>query len=100
MPSTQATVKGSKEKEQKQQHVSVTEIILKTSFTFVKSSMLKKVFEISTRSSHTGCTVSPHGIPNVLEDSWHVSHLLSSYEMRATMSSTESTGVSYTNVFI
>ncbi|GBN17188.1 hypothetical protein AVEN_158268-1 [Araneus ventricosus] len=79
MPFTLATDKRDKEKEQKQQHVSVTEIILMTSFTLVKSNMLQKVFEISTRSSHIGFTAAPHGIPTVLEDSWHASHLSVKY---------------------
>ncbi|GBM44021.1 hypothetical protein AVEN_218166-1 [Araneus ventricosus] len=98
MLSTRATVKRSKEKEQKHQHVSVTEIILMTSFTLVKSYILKQVLEISTRSSHTGFIAAPHGIPNVLEDSWHVPPAAT--EMRETMLSTESTWVSYTYVFI
>ncbi|GBN85829.1 hypothetical protein AVEN_160667-1 [Araneus ventricosus] len=79
MPSTRATAKRSKEKEQKQQHVSATEIILMTSFTVAESCMLQKVFEISTRSSHTGFTAAPHGIPNVLNYSWCVSRLPASY---------------------
>ncbi|GBM92506.1 hypothetical protein AVEN_123166-1 [Araneus ventricosus] len=37
MSSTRATVKRSKEKEHKQQHISVTEIVLMTSFRLVKS---------------------------------------------------------------
>ncbi|GBN18650.1 hypothetical protein AVEN_173762-1 [Araneus ventricosus] len=64
------------EKEKKQQHVKVTEIILMTRFTLFKSSMIQKVFEISTRSSRTSFTVAPHGIPNVLEEFCHVSKLL------------------------
>ncbi|GBM86409.1 hypothetical protein AVEN_201997-1 [Araneus ventricosus] len=79
MPSTRATVKTSKEKEKKQQHVIVTEIILMITFTLVKIYLLQKVFEISTRRSHAGFTAAPHGIPNVLEDFWHVSHVPSSY---------------------
>ncbi|GBN85960.1 hypothetical protein AVEN_88791-1 [Araneus ventricosus] len=79
MPSTRATVKRSKEKEQKQQQFRVTEIILLISFTVVKSYMLQKVFEISTRSSHTDFTAMPHGIPNIVEKSWHVSHRPGSY---------------------
>ncbi|GBN14243.1 hypothetical protein AVEN_59393-1 [Araneus ventricosus] len=35
--------------------------------------MPKKVFEISTRSSHTGFTAASHGILNVLKDSSRVS---------------------------
>ncbi|GBM96088.1 hypothetical protein AVEN_212486-1 [Araneus ventricosus] len=76
MPSTRVTVKGSKEKEQKQ-HVSPTEIILMTSFIFVKSYILQKVFEILIKSSHTDFISEPHGFPNV--DSWHVSYLPGSY---------------------
>ncbi|GBO10700.1 hypothetical protein AVEN_260883-1 [Araneus ventricosus] len=98
MPFTRTTVKRSKEKEQRQQLLSVTEIVLMASFTLVKSYMLQKVFEISTRSSDTGFGGAPHRMPNFLEDSWHVSPEAS--EMRATTSSTESTGVSYTNVCI
>ncbi|GBM47698.1 hypothetical protein AVEN_167166-1 [Araneus ventricosus] len=79
MPSRRATVKRSKEKEQKQQRVSVAEIILMTNLTLVKSYSLQKAFEISTRSSHTGFTTEPLRIPNVLEDSWHVLHLPGSY---------------------
>ncbi|GBM69852.1 hypothetical protein AVEN_198554-1 [Araneus ventricosus] len=97
MPSTRATVKRSKEKEQKQQHISVTEIILMTSCTLVKSYMLQKVFEISTRSSHTGFKAS---FPNVLEDSYMSRISPAATEMRATTSSTESMGVSYTNAII
>ncbi|GBM37347.1 hypothetical protein AVEN_24532-1 [Araneus ventricosus] len=67
MPSTRTTVKRSKEKEQKQQRVSETEIILVTSFTLVKGYMLQKVLEISTRSKHTRFTAALHGIPNILE---------------------------------
>ncbi|GBN43682.1 hypothetical protein AVEN_6067-2-1, partial [Araneus ventricosus] len=49
--------------------------------------------QISTRSSHTGFTAAPRGIPNVLEDSLHVSHLTGdTTEMRETTSSTESMG--------
>ncbi|GBN39510.1 hypothetical protein AVEN_54930-1 [Araneus ventricosus] len=89
MPSTQATVKISKEKEQKQQHVSVTEIILMTSFIFVKGYMLQKVLEISTRSKHTRFTAALHGIPNILGDSWNVSHPPTATQMREMTSSTE-----------
>ncbi|GBM37768.1 hypothetical protein AVEN_137456-1 [Araneus ventricosus] len=77
MPSKRATVKRSKEKEQKQ--VSATEIILMTSFTVAKSCILQLVFDISTRSRRTGFTVAPHGIPNVLNYSWRVSRLPGSY---------------------
>ncbi|GBL78955.1 hypothetical protein AVEN_48922-1 [Araneus ventricosus] len=92
MPSTRTTVKRSKGKEQKQQHVFNQQqtVILMTSVTLVKSCTLQKVFEISTRSNHTGFTAAPHEIPNVLEDSWHVSHLPGTTEMRATTFSTES----------
>ncbi|GBN82760.1 hypothetical protein AVEN_160488-1 [Araneus ventricosus] len=79
MPSTRATVKRSKEKEQKQQRVSETEIILMTSFTLVKGYLLLKVLEISTRSNHICFTADLHGIPNILENSWKVSHPPDSY---------------------
>ncbi|GBM94060.1 hypothetical protein AVEN_261556-1 [Araneus ventricosus] len=100
MLSKRVSVKRRKEKEQKQQHVSLTEIILMTSFTLVKSYMLQKVFLISTRSSHSGFTAASHGIPNDLEDSWHSRISPEATEMRATTSSTESTRVSYHNFFI
>ncbi|GBO03669.1 hypothetical protein AVEN_125045-1 [Araneus ventricosus] len=88
MPSTRATVKRSKDIA-----VLCNKIFLMRSFTFSKSYMLQKEFKISTRSSHTGFTAAPHGIPNVLEDSWHVSHINSdATEMRETISSTESMG--------
>ncbi|GBM74181.1 hypothetical protein AVEN_104806-1 [Araneus ventricosus] len=45
----------------------------------VEGYMLQKVFGISTRNSHTDFTAAAHGIPNVLEDSWHVSLLPGSF---------------------
>ncbi|GBM59715.1 hypothetical protein AVEN_204735-1 [Araneus ventricosus] len=94
IPSTRATVKRNKEKEQNQQHASVTEIILMTFFTLVKSHMLHKVSKISTRSSHTGFTDAPHGIPNVLKIPGMSRISQAPTEIRAMTSSTESKGIS------
>ncbi|GBM23343.1 hypothetical protein AVEN_97751-1 [Araneus ventricosus] len=97
MPSKRANIKRSKEKEQKQQHVRVAEFILMTSFTLVKRYMLQKVFEISTRSSHTGFSIEFLKFKKIPGMS-HISPAAT--KMQATTSSTESTGVSYTSVFI
>ncbi|GFS71295.1 hypothetical protein TNCV_5050421 [Trichonephila clavipes] len=62
MPQLRAMVQGSREKEQKQQHIHETENI------FLKVVLLQ-VFEITTRSRLVGPPGVLHGIPYVLENS-------------------------------